>query len=184
MKQFHLAMTIDIAGLSAHSCIAMDKYMNDNNIKFITISEGHRKFQGFGNYDIYCAHSNKLCCSSLIHKHLNSYEVKISPTEGVDCCFAAISIEKWIFFLGSIYVHLGNTENVESATDVLTEVNTLSKNENMVGPIIFGNWNSRHPLWGNKLENKYGKILADYSADNSLSIKSPYLSQQARKVAA
>ena len=29
MKQFLLAMTINIAGLYAHSCIAMDKYIND-----------------------------------------------------------------------------------------------------------------------------------------------------------
>ena len=68
MKQFLLAMSINIAGLSAHSCIAMDKYINDNNIKVITISESHGKFQGFGNYDIYRAHSNKLGCSLLIHK--------------------------------------------------------------------------------------------------------------------
>ena len=51
-----------------------------------------------------------------------------------------------------MYVHLGNTENIESATGVLTEVCTLCKNENITGPIIFGAWNSRHPLWGNNLE--------------------------------
>ena len=174
MKQFLLAMTINIAGLSAHSCIAMDKYINDNNINGITISESHGKFQGFGNYDVHRAHSNKLGCSLLIHKHLNSYEVKRTPREGVDCCFAAISIEKRKFLLGSIYVHLGNTENIESATDVLTEVYTLCKNENITGPIIFGDWNSRHPLWGDELENKYGNLLADYCADNRLSIISPH----------
>ena len=76
--------------------------------------------------------------------------------------------------LGSIYVQLGNTENIESATDVLTEVYTLCKNENTTGPIIFGDWSSRHPLRGDKLENKYGKLLADYCADNSLSIISPH----------
>ena len=86
-------MTLNIAGLSAHWCIAMDKYENDT-IVVITISESHAKFQGFGNYDIYRAHSNKLGCSLLKHKQLNSYEVKITPREGVDCCFAAISIEK------------------------------------------------------------------------------------------
>ena len=77
MKQFLLALTINIAGLSAHSCIVVDKYKNDNNIKVNTISENHGKFQGFGNYDIYSAHSNKLGFSLLIHKQLNSYEVKI-----------------------------------------------------------------------------------------------------------
>ena len=122
MKQFLLAMTINIAGLSVHSCIAMDKYINDNNIKVITISGSHGKFQSFGNYDIYRAHSNKLGCSFLIHKQLISFEVKIPPREGVDCCFAAISIEKRKFLLASIYVHLGNTGNIESATDALTEV--------------------------------------------------------------
>ena len=30
-------------------------------------------------------------------KKLNSYEVKITPKEGVDCCFAATSIEKMKF---------------------------------------------------------------------------------------
>ena len=61
----------------------MDKYVHDNNIKVITISESLGKFQGFGNYDIYRAHSNKLGCSLLIHKQLNSYEVKITPREGL-----------------------------------------------------------------------------------------------------
>ena len=75
---------------------------------------------------------------------------------------------------GSIHVHLGNTENTESATDVLAEAYTLCKNENKTGPIIFGDWNARHPLWGAKLENKYGKLLADYCADNSYSIISPH----------
>ena len=90
MKQFLLAMTIKIAGLSAHSCIALDKYTNDNNIKVITVSESHEKLQDFGNYDIHRAHSNKLCCSLLIHKQLISHELKITPKEGVDCFFAAI----------------------------------------------------------------------------------------------
>ena len=74
----------------------------------------------------------------LIHKQLTSYEMKIPPREGFDCCIAAVSIEKRKILLGSIYVHLGNTENIESATDVLTEVYTLCKNENITGPIIFG----------------------------------------------
>ena len=120
------------------------------------------------------AHSNKLGCSVLIHKQLNSYEVRRTPRGGVDCCFAAIPVEKTKVLLVSKYVHLGNTENIESATDVLTEVYTLCKNENLTGQIIFANWNSRHPLWGNKLENKYGKLLADYCADNSPSIISPH----------
>ena len=60
MKQFLLAMTINIADLSARSCIAMDMYINDNNIKVFTVSESHGKFQRFGNYGIYRAHSNKL----------------------------------------------------------------------------------------------------------------------------
>ena len=36
MKQFLLAMTINFAGPSAHSCIAVDNNINDNNIKIIT----------------------------------------------------------------------------------------------------------------------------------------------------
>ena len=71
MKQFLLAMTIYDAGLSAHLCIALDKYKNDNNMNFFTVFESH-------------------------------------------------------------------------------------------------------PLSGDKLENKYGKLLADYCADNSLSIVSPH----------
>ena len=94
VKQFLSAMTKYIAGLFAHWCIAMNKYINDNNIKVITISECHGKVQGFGNYVIYCAHSSILGCSLLIHKQVNSYEVKITPRKGVDCCFAAISIKK------------------------------------------------------------------------------------------
>ena len=50
MKQFLLALTINIAGLSAHSCIAMDKYINDNNIKVITVSENHGHFQGENSF--------------------------------------------------------------------------------------------------------------------------------------
>ena len=51
---------------------------------------------------------------------------------------------------------------------------TLCKNENITGPIIFEDWNLRHPLWGDKLENKYGKLLAHYCADNSLFIINPH----------
>ena len=138
MKQLLSGMTINIAGLSAHSCIAMEFKINDNNIKVHTVSESHRRFQSFGNYDIYRAHSNKLGCSLLIHKQLNSYEVKITPREGVVCCSAAISNEKRTFLLGSLYVHLGNTENIESATDFLVEAYTLCKNENKTRPSGIG----------------------------------------------
>ena len=110
----------------------------------------------------------------LIHKQLNSNEVKKTPRKGVDYCFAAISIEKRTFFLGSIYVHLGNTENIESATNVLAEAYRFCKNEIKTGPIIFVDWNSRHPLWGDKLENINGKLLADYCDDNSLSLINPH----------
>ena len=159
----------------------MDKYINNNNIKVITVSESHGKFHCVGNYDIYRAHSNILGCSLLINKQLNSDEVKQTPRERVDCSFAAISIETRKFLQGSMYVHLGNTENIESATDVLAEAYTYCKQENKTGPILFGGWNSRHPLWGDKLENKDGKLLADYCADNSLSIVSLFvLSKQER----
>ena len=77
------------------------------------------------------------------------------------------------FLLGPIYVHLGNTENIKSTTDVLSEAYTLCKNEKKTGPIFFGDWNLRHPLWGDKLENKYGKLPVDYCADTSFSIISP-----------
>ena len=77
MKQLLLAMTINIAGLSAQSCIAMDKHMNDNNVKTITISESHGKFEGFGNYERYLPRPFKRTrFSLLIHTQLNSYEVK------------------------------------------------------------------------------------------------------------
>ena len=138
MKQFFFAMTIKIAGLSDHSCFAVDKYTNDNNIKVLTVSECHEKFQSFDNYVIYRTHSNELGCSLIVNKQLNSYEVKITTRESVDGCFAAIPIEKRNFLLRSIYVLLGNTENIESATFVLAEAYTLCKNENIIGPIIFG----------------------------------------------
>ena len=51
----------------------------------------------------------------------------------------------------------------------------MKKNEIKTGPIIFGDWKSRHPLLEIEasLEHKHGKLLADYCADNILSIKSP-----------
>ena len=55
---------------------------------------------------------------------------------------------------------------------------------------MFGDWNSRHPLWVDKVENNYGKVPADYCSDNSLSIISHHQptfsaqSQQARTLAA
>ena len=112
------------------------------------VSESHGYFQGFGNYDIYRAHSNKLGCSMLIHKQLNSYEVKIIPREGVDCCFAVISIEKKNFLVGSIHVHLGNTENIESATDVLAEEYTLCENEKINRTYNFRGLEFKAPAMG------------------------------------
>ena len=114
MKQLLSGMTINIAGLSAHSCIAMEFKINDNNIKFHTVSESHRRFQSFGKYDIYRAHSNKLGCSLLIHKQLNSYEVQITPREGVDCCSAAISNEKRTF-LSDRYTYIWETLKTSKA---------------------------------------------------------------------
>ena len=174
MNPFLLAMTINIAGLSAHSCIALDKYINQNDISVVTISESYGKFQGFDNYDIYRAPSDKHGSSLLMHKKLGSYEVKIPPRKGVDSCFAVIKIGKRKFMFGSIYVNLGNTVNIENGTAILTETYNFCKNENLLGPIILGDWNSRHPFWGDKVDNKYGKILSDYCADHQFSIISPH----------
>ena len=64
--------------------------------------------------------------------------------------------------------------NIENGTAILTETYNFCKNENLLGPIILGDWNSRHPFWGDKVDNKYGKILSDYCADHQFSIISPH----------
>ena len=115
------------------------------------------------------AHSNKLGCSF-------TQTIKFLWSENYT------QIRRWLLICSNLYWKEAIVPGINKRTfgkhwkhrNVLAEAYTLCKNDNKTRPIKFGGWNSRPPLWGDELGNKYGKLLADYCAVNSPSILSPH----------
>ena len=89
-------MQINIAGLSTHSCLALDKYINDNDIAIVAVSESYGEITGFENYMCYMSNESPKKHSSalFIHKKYSSYQINYSEREGVDCCFAVLTVHR------------------------------------------------------------------------------------------
>lgn len=165
--------SINICGLSSRSNHMIDKYNCTQKFDIITMQEtgtditdrlnisnmkviadtNQSKNRGAAVYvksDYSCT---KLPEISKLSKHIDSA-----------WCLTIINNKRYI--IGSIYVKLNTHCAIQETIKMLKAAQTMTYKLKAYGVILAGDFNARHPMWGDEISNEYGKQLVE-SLDNT-----------------
>ena len=101
-------MQVNNAGFSMQSSLSLDRYINDDCIDLVAVSESQSQMSGFKNYDMYKSRVQTHGCVLFVNNHLKSYELKEPCFENVDVVIKSGDTEDLV---GSIYDRLSDETN-------------------------------------------------------------------------
>ena len=169
--------SINICGLSTRSNHMLDKYNDTQKFDFITLQENctnitdklkisnmkvitdtnHSKNRGAALYV-----KNEYSCSKL---------PEISKlSQQIDSVWCMTIINNKRYLVGSIYVKLNYHTAIEETMKMLKAAQTVANKLKCLGVILAGDFNARHPMWGDEISNEYGKQLVESLDSTSFSI--------------
>ena len=175
--------SINIDGLSSKSRLLLDKYANDENFGIIFAQEnGSRdieKMKLSNMKTVTDANGSKNRGALLyIHDsipHVTLSDISKQSTE-IDSAWAVAIINNKKFIIGSIYVKHHYQDAIKDALSLLKHANKKRKSLKAQGIILAGDFNARHPAWGDSKTTTNGKKLfeqLDHTEFKICTAKSP-----------
>ena len=159
-------MQVNIAGFSLRSISSLDRYINDNSIHLVAVSESHGRMLGFKNYDVYKSRVQTNGWVLLVNNHLKSYEVTERVFGYLYVVFVFIKSRDTEFLVGSIYAGLSDVLWV--FMNLISFFKILRCKNQLKGPVVPGNFNARHTAWGDTTSNGCGKFIYLFSVMRAL----------------
>lgn len=152
--------------MSNRSRFYLDKYCYDNQIDIIAVQETNTDnptqlhIQNMSVIMDTNKASNK-GSALFVNNNLNATPLpEISLTSGnIDSAWALVSFKNMRIIMGSIYVKLNCPDAISDTMEMLKMASVLLKKHKAKGIVLAGDFNARSPMWGNKIENSYGKKL-------------------------
>ena len=173
--------SINICGMSGRSQFTLDKYCYDNSIDILAVQETN--CSETSNLELksreYISDTNKSVNKGVLlyvdsSKYCITQLKAISEiSKNIDTAWGLVSGNGQRFIVGSVYLKLNYKNAVPDLIKMLKAAKNLSGQLKAKGVFALGDFNSRHRLWGDKVENDYGKQLVnllsfqDYSILNS-----------------
>ena len=175
--------SINIDGLSSKSRLLLDKYANDENFGIIFAQENgpHEidKMKLTNMKTVTDTNSSKNRGALLyIHDsipHVNLPDISEKSTE-IDSAWAVAIINKKKYIVGSIYVKHHYPDAIKDALTILNHADMKRKSLKAQGIILAGDFNARHPAWGDSKTTSNGKKLfeqLDHTEFKICTAKSP-----------
>ena len=175
--------SINIDGLSSKSRLLLDKYANDENFGIIFAQEtGPRETEKMKltNMKIVTDTNRSKNRGALLYihdsiPHVNLPDISKQSTE-IDSAWAVAIINKKKYIVGSIYVKHHYQDAINDALSLLNHANMKRRSLKAQGIILAGDFNARHPAWGDSKTTTNGKRLfeqLDHAQFKICSSKSP-----------
>ena len=172
--------SINICGLSSRSKLMLDKYNDEEKFDIVAVQET-------GTVD---AHKLKLSnmkvmpdTNSAKNRGATTYvrseipctklpEIsKISKNLDSAWCLAVINNQRII--IGNVYVKLNHHTAIQETIQMIQAAQVEGVKLKTCGIIVVGDFNSRHSLWGDTVNNDYGQQLVDQLDHTAYSIVNP-----------
>ena len=160
--------SINIGGLSSKARFQLDKYVNDENVGILAVQENgpHEidKMQ-LTNMKIIQDTNKSKNRGALLYIHQSIpyvilSEISKKSTE-LDSVWALVVLNKKRIIIGSIYVKHHYTNAIKDALSLLNSAYTMRNKLKAQGVILTGDFNARHPAWGDSVTTDKGKQLFD-----------------------
>ena len=175
--------SINIDGLSSKSRLMLDKFANDENLGIIFVQEsGSREAEKMKltNMKTIVDSNGSKNRGALLYIHdsipyVPLPEISKQSTE-IDSTWAVVFINKKKYIVGSLYVKHNYPEAIKDALKLLNYASAKKNSLKAQGIIMAGDYNARHPAWGDTKTNAKGKELfeeLDYTKFKICTSESP-----------
>ena len=165
-KSFPTICQVNIDGLSSHSSVALENFIDKNAVDVLAIQEVGSKEPAadiFKNMTTFYSYSLKGVSLSVA----NRFKPQISPSlisDDVDAVFVVCSVGKISVMFVSCYCRpeISSTKSLRNLLGHLDKAWTWCKSNNVPNMLVSGDFNARNVVWGDSTNNPRGKVLCDY----------------------
>ena len=175
--------TINICGMSARSKFTLNKYVDTQQVDILFLQETEtiesEKLE-LSNMSFICDTNKAANHGAALYAREKYSITKLEDisklSKQIDSCWGLVIIRNQRFIIGSIYAKLNYKHAIRDVIKMLSAAERRKVELKACGVILSGDFNSRHPSWGDTLSNDYGKKLVDSLDHTTYSIsisKSP-----------
>ena len=169
--------SINICGVSHRSRMVLDKYAHDENIDILLVQESgscDKDKLGLTNIRTFTDTNKSANRGAALYVHdsipcTNLTELSKLSIH-IDSAWGLAVINKKRYIIGSIYVKLNYNHAIKEVLMMLNKAELLSKKVKAAGVILAGDFNARHSLWGDTVNNDYGNQLVDNLDNNQFTL--------------
>lgn len=161
--------SINICGMSDRSRFVLDKYCFEKSIDILAVQESTTVDKA--NLDLKfmdCISDTNNALNRGSSLYVNTRKFSISPlpqvsrvSKNIDTAWGLVCGKGFRYVIGSVYLKLNYNNAVNDFIKMLESAKKQASQFKAKGVIIFGDYNARNRLWGNQVDNSYGKELAD-----------------------
>ena len=165
--------SINICGLSERSKMVLNNYTHKEKIDVLAIQETGTSVKK--SLELHNMHGiadtneavNRGAALYVSKKHTITKLENISKiTKNLDSCWGLVVASKKRYIIGNIYMKLNHKSAIPETIKMLQAAEKEKQRLHASGIILTGDFNARHPSWGDKQINYYGRSLAN-SLDNT-----------------
>ena len=160
------ACQLNIDGLSKHSSIALDRFMEDHGVEILALQEiGQKELPSdqFVNMITFSSQNVRGVSVSVADKHKPQVVTELGCNE-IDAIFVLCSIGGASVIVASCYCRpeISSTRSLKKLLAQLDCAWKWCKKNKVRSMVAFGDFNARSRVWGDTMNNARGNLLREY----------------------
>ena len=180
MSPLHFSQ-INIDGLSQHSKTALDKFAHNNSISLLALQETKLKEDQINSLENFPNHE-----SYFLPKVDGTYGVGflISPDHlpqripeleepGCDIIWCLVKVNNTCLLTASAYTPPNNLQKLQKLISNINNAHQYAEKNKIKDMLVFGDFNSRHIIWGDTISNKLGRSLLEFIDSSTFMLCTP-----------
>ena len=161
--------SINICGMSDRSQLTLDKFCFDNSIDILAVQESNTTNPSnyeLKNMEFISDKNNSMNKGAMLYVNAEKLSITDLPSisklsSNIDSAWGLVSGKGMRMIIGSVYVKLNHNNGIKELMKMLEAAKKMTKQLKAKGLFCTGDFNARHKLWGDHLDNDYGKQLVD-----------------------
>ena len=160
--------SINICGMSKRSRFALDNFCYEKSIDILAVQESFTSDDS--NLDLkfmnhVCDGNMSVNRGAMLYVNSTKFNMTSLPTisecsKNIDTVWCIVTGKAFRYIIGSIYLKLNCKDAVSDLFQMLEKAKQLSVQLKAKGVIAFGDYNARHKMWGDMVENSYGSKIS------------------------
>ena len=171
---------VNVCGLSERSRICLENYLYENKADIACLSEVKnettleiKNFHHFFKASD-CNPAQKGGVSVLVSKIYSGDRQTFLEKPSIDAIFVVVNLKGKRYLLCSVYIPPQSPGQLKQFLQLVVSAKLETTNLKCECLLIMGDFNARHPNWGDTKENSHGKILNEFIGDTEFDLWSKY----------